>query len=244
MKNHSSSPSSGFTLVELSIVMVIIGLLIGGVLKGQELILNARIKSTIAQVKSYQAATLTFQDSYRSMPGDIRNPQALIPGCATTAHCAGGNGNGLIGTPNVSNWSHDDQSGLATEPTQFWLHLQLADLITGVSGRAIQQWGEAYPAAPIGGGFEIFHASETGINQAQGHYMMLKPFAVGDPHPVATSAGWITPNILSRIDTMMDDGIPNTGSVIADDALGCWNSATGRYASSDAQICISAFKFY
>ena len=60
----------GFTLVELAIVMIIIGLLIAGVLKGQALIANAQVTATVAQIKSIEAATSTFRDTYASIPGD------------------------------------------------------------------------------------------------------------------------------------------------------------------------------
>ncbi|MCB9991587.1 MAG: prepilin-type N-terminal cleavage/methylation domain-containing protein [Rhodospirillales bacterium] len=60
---------AGFTLVELAVVMIIIGLLIGGVLKGQELIANAQITGTASAVKSIDAATTTFRDTYAALPG-------------------------------------------------------------------------------------------------------------------------------------------------------------------------------
>ena len=63
----------GFTLVEIAIVLVIIGLLLGGVLKGQELIKSAKIKTTANQVKQFQSAIYTFQDKYRALPGASKN---------------------------------------------------------------------------------------------------------------------------------------------------------------------------
>ena len=60
---------AGFTLVELAIVMIIIGLLIAGVLKGQALINNARVTSTVAQTKAIEAATTTFKDTYAALAG-------------------------------------------------------------------------------------------------------------------------------------------------------------------------------
>lgn len=73
--------SRGFTLVELAIVMTIIGLLIGGILKGQELMQNARQNATIAQVKSYQAAVTLFRDTYASYPGDYPAALTTLVGC-------------------------------------------------------------------------------------------------------------------------------------------------------------------
>ena len=70
----------GFTLVELAIVMVIIGLLIGGILKGQELISNAKISSTIAQLKGLDAAMNTFQDKYNAIAGDMNNVETRLAG--------------------------------------------------------------------------------------------------------------------------------------------------------------------
>ena len=74
---------AGFTLVELAIVMIIIGLLIAGVLKGQQLITNAQIAATVAQVKAFDAATTSFKDMYAAMPGDMSTAASLarLPNC-------------------------------------------------------------------------------------------------------------------------------------------------------------------
>ncbi len=63
----------GFTLVEIAIVLVIIGLLIGGVLKGQELIYNQKVKSTYDAYRQYTAAMYGYQDRYKALPGDDAN---------------------------------------------------------------------------------------------------------------------------------------------------------------------------
>ena len=79
---------SGFTLVEIAIVLVIIGLLLGGILKGQEMITQAKIKNSIADFSGISAAYYGYQDRYRAIPGDD-------PGATRWAGATNGNGNGV-----------------------------------------------------------------------------------------------------------------------------------------------------
>ena len=76
----------GFTLVELAIVMMIIGLLIAGVLKGQEMVQNARVTNTIKQINGYQAAFVGFQDKYSALPGDMVNSRQQDTGQNANGH--------------------------------------------------------------------------------------------------------------------------------------------------------------
>src|SRR5690349_22109844 len=105
---------SGFTLIEIAIVLVIIGLLLGGVLKGQELITGARVRNIIKQQDGVKAAYFGFLDRYRALPGDYASAATTITGMSTAA-CNGGNGNGdgTIGTTNNENilvWEHLSKS--------------------------------------------------------------------------------------------------------------------------------------
>jgi prepilin-type N-terminal cleavage/methylation domain-containing protein len=87
----------GFTLIEIAIVLVIIGLLIGGVLKGQELIYNQKVKSTYDAYRQYTAAMYGYQDRFRALPGDDAN--ATTRGFVVAAGdplIVNGNGNGSI----------------------------------------------------------------------------------------------------------------------------------------------------
>jgi prepilin-type N-terminal cleavage/methylation domain-containing protein len=81
----------GFTLVELAIVLMIIGLLIGGILRGQELLKNAKVTATIAQLKSVDAAMTSFRDEYSALSGDMVNPGARIPNCSAAPCSTWGN---------------------------------------------------------------------------------------------------------------------------------------------------------
>ncbi|KKB96539.1 hypothetical protein SZ25_00353 [Candidatus Arcanobacter lacustris] len=93
---NSSTKNCGFTLIELSIVMVIIGLIIGGILTGQALIHGAGVRATISQLKQYSTATNLFNMKYNAVPGDFNQATKYIVGYTGS----NGDGNGLIG-----NWS-------------------------------------------------------------------------------------------------------------------------------------------
>ncbi len=104
MKRHAH----GFTLIEIAIVLVIIGLLLGGVLKGQELITGARVRNLISQQDGIKAAYFGFLDRYRALPGDYAQATANITGATVN-----GNGNGQIeaAAEEVAVWEHLSRAG-------------------------------------------------------------------------------------------------------------------------------------
>ncbi|MBC7621910.1 MAG: prepilin-type N-terminal cleavage/methylation domain-containing protein, partial [Aeromicrobium sp.] len=116
------SQQSGFTLVEIAIVLVIIGLLLGGVLKGQELINSAKAKSYAQDFRTIQAALYGFQDRFKGIPGDLVSASTKISGGATDATGTPGNGqiNGVWDTLTSA-----DESCLAFQ------HLRLAGFLAG-----------------------------------------------------------------------------------------------------------------
>jgi prepilin-type N-terminal cleavage/methylation domain-containing protein len=132
----STKHDAGFSLVELSIVLVILGLLVGGVLTGKSLIRAAELRAVTTEFASYQAAIQTFKDKYQALPGDMNNatkfwgaePVANCPGdettpSTTTATC-NGNGDGVV------TW-YEAAAGLGGESHRLWQHLANAGLITG-----------------------------------------------------------------------------------------------------------------
>ncbi|MFM9966970.1 MAG: prepilin-type N-terminal cleavage/methylation domain-containing protein [Burkholderiales bacterium] len=125
---------SGFTLVEIAIVLVIIGLLLGGILKGQEMITQAKIKNLINDFNGLAAAMYSYQDRYRALPGDESTTQTKARWGAT-AH--GGNGNGtFVGgtTPADDTYNFVSTAAPAAgtgETALFWMHLRLSGFVPG-----------------------------------------------------------------------------------------------------------------
>jgi len=123
------SNQSGFTLIEIAIVLVIIGLLLGGVLKGQELITSARVRNLISQQDGIKAAFFGFQDRFRAYPGDYASANSTLK-CPKGASCWNGNGNGIIQSDAVP----ITVAGVASEVHEeilAWMHLASAGFLNG-----------------------------------------------------------------------------------------------------------------
>ena len=111
----------GFTLIEIAIVLVIIGLILGGVLKGQEMITQAKIRNVANDFNGVSAAYYTYQDRYRAIPGDDLNAGTRW------ATSTSGNGNGSI----AGNYNASATATTPDESVLFWQHLRLTGLVAG-----------------------------------------------------------------------------------------------------------------
>jgi len=206
----------GFTLIEIAIVLVIIGLLLGGVLKGQELIQNARVRNIIAQQDGIKAAFFGFQDRYRGIPGDYLATSAVanIPG-AGAASC-GGNGDSLI---------KDPVNGVA-ESICAWYHLSHAGFISGnYSGIGATSLATAAnssnsPTNPFGGVVQLnFDNDYADGTTASGSAPAVHNIKTGTNIPAT---------VLAEIDRKIDDGLPTSGSFRFSDWQG---SAPGTFGA-------------
>jgi prepilin-type N-terminal cleavage/methylation domain-containing protein len=186
----------GFTLIEIAIVLVIIGLLLGGVLKGQELINTARVRALNNTVDGITAAWFSFQDRYRAFPGDYTQATVNLPDPAGVI--VDGDGNGLVGSTVAE----------AAERPNVWIHLAAAGYITGnFDGAAVAdtEYGCPVTTCPDNG----FGA---GMNLAYGAQIRGGGATPVPTHELITGRG-IPVEVIAELDRKVDDGEPETGAM-------------------------------
>lgn len=232
----------GFSLVELSIVLVILGLFTGGILAGQSLIRAAELRAVSAEFQRYIAATQTFRDKYMAIPGDMNNATRFwnrqenqswcITGSSasvTTSGTCDGNGDGMLGFAAAAS-----QSG---EMFQYWRQLALAGFIegtyTGYAGATAADLaviGSNVPASRISvvGWTAMYRATGVGTEPA---VSIGNHFRVGTATAGTTAGSFLEPEEMWNIDTKMDDGRPLSGGLIIRDTT--INTCSNASSSSD-----------
>lgn len=188
---------TGFTLVEIAIVLVIIGLLLGGVLKGQELINSAKVKNFANDFRNVPLFIYGYQDKFKALPGDDSN---VAPHVGTTAQVGAGGtpGNGVI----QGDWFSTATDNTAPESVVFWQHVRLANLAAGPTTLTDPSY---FPTNADGGRIGVESGSSVAANQfisgLSGTYIVCSRAILG--------------KFALQLDTTMDDGNPFTGSMRA-----------------------------
>jgi prepilin-type N-terminal cleavage/methylation domain-containing protein len=209
MKRFTSQrQQQGFTLVEIAIVLVIIGLLLGAILKGQELIQNSRVKNAVNDINSIRAAAAGYLDRYKVLPGDD-GPVATLQarGSAWAPITVGGNKDGTVTAPvNAFTAPAGEQLG-------YWQHLRAAGFLTG---NPADVGLAALPKNAFSGVTGVF-ALVAQMNNFNSFVVCMSQV----PGKAATA-----------IDNQLDDGNPATGSVRATLQAGAAAVAPGATAAT------------
>lgn len=181
---------SGFTLVEIAIVLVIIGLLLSGALKGQEMIGSAKVKALANEIRGVQTMHFAYQDKFRAIPGDDPRANINLAG-ATLATTNVGNGRIDTGT-----WVGLAAPTATDKSSLFWQHVRFAGLANGDA-----TIGQATNA--VGG--------RLGITSNALH--VNTPANVAGANTICTSG--VEGKLARQLDYAMDDGVATSGSMFA-----------------------------
>jgi prepilin-type N-terminal cleavage/methylation domain-containing protein len=238
------SHRSAFSLVELSIVLVILGLLVGGVLSGQSLIRSAELRSITSEYQRYAAATGTFRDKYFALPGDMSNASSFWGGAGN------GDGNGQI---------NNTATAGTNEISTFWMHLSSAAMIEGsytnIAYGAMTA-GTHNPRAKMNNGaWNVIGLGSVTVAGVQSYTNSTGPAAstffsgnYGNAFTFGSGTSAILPGTILRpeeawnIDTKMDDGRPDIGSVTTLESQGA-TAGTGCSSLDTSTSALAASTF-
>lgn len=211
--------ASGFTLIESATVLLILGLLVAGAVRGQEVINAAQARLLAESFNSTRIALLSYQDRFRAIPGDHGAVMTIFPDAVRATSPAGAIGNGHIDGA----WS----STVTTDESYlFWQHVRLAGLVNGSPAVADESY---LPQTVLG--------TRLGVS---GIMQINQPTAMAGTHNVCTDG--VPGTLAKRVDVYLDDGNPETGSVrIA--ATTAPNAALPLTSVNDSSLYLVCYAF-
>lgn len=245
------SDNQGFTLVELAIVIVILGMLIGGIMAGQSLVRASELRSVTAEIGRYMAAVNGFRDKYFALPGDMSNAESYWGSTLTK------NGNGdaqIFGNPNAAAAT----TAATNETGHFWSQLGLSTFIEGnyTAGSWASVTATSNPKSKIGGAYwhmrhvgtvvadDAIFTAETLYEGAYGNaFFLLKSTNISASLSETTTTGVMKSEEAWSIDSKLDDGLPMSGSVVALESQGngTAGSGCGNAAASTSATTVTAY---
>jgi len=227
---RNNTSQGGFTLVELAVVLLIIGLIVGGILRGQDLITSAQLNSVQTDANQIRTATNTFQDKFIALPGDFGNADSAINSSLTLND---GNGNGRIDGNRVSS------TGDGNEAVNAWVHLAESDILGSVDANNLNGGSNDLSAsngfAGSVGGFWTFGQGLPNGNFANAAGQSNIWLVLGDTGTDASSDNndgeIVSAEEAAQLDRKIDDGRPESGTMRASDS--CSDDSTPAEYSID-----------
>jgi len=238
-----SFPRRGYTLLEMSLVVVIIAMLMGAIVFGNVLIRNAEIQNINGEMEGHLTAIKTFQDKYQALPGDYSNASNIFSGAFN------GNGNGIVaGSEEFYGWHQLSLAKLIEGKfyppgsSEGWLSMMIPYPIPGynipTSQIATAGWGYVYAAS---NSVDLLYVSG---DTPPGHVLWFGGygFNAGDDHKLMPV---LTPEEADQIDLKFDDGLPGTGKIVSqvnNNGAECYASTSAYRLSTTDKVCALIFK--
>ncbi len=212
-----------FSIIELSIVIMIIALLVVAIAAGQKLLKNSELKTAVHELNLYQNAWQNFYIKYRALPGDMSNAYDFfnnLSSCTdddTNSVSTGCNGNG------------DAQIALSTEAANVWRHLSLAELIPGSFTGELNvpaRLAENVPESVLrSNGYSIFYDETHGPLNLNIYANSLFLGGSANNSDVATNAAALEVQDAYQLDSKLDDGFATTGKFLGAEHSACYTAA-------------------